>query len=508
VAAALHVSGVSKAFNGRTVLHPLTLTVEAGTVHMLLGQNGSGKSTLIKVLAGYHEPDSLGEFVVGGRSLGQTSPDAAREAGLRFVHQDLGLIGSETVLDNVLLANGYSTRFGSIRTKEALARVSEALARVGLSDLSPYDKVERLSPAQRTGVAIARAIVPSEHPVAALVLDEPTATLPPHEVGRLHEMLRNATSRGIGVLYVTHHLEEVGQLADDLTILRDGRVAESTSARSLDHDGIVERLIGGALEVADKAVVVGDAATARPRLVVDALVGERLRGMTFTSFDGEILGIYGLTGSGRENLLATIFGATPKHSGRVELADKPGASITSPLEAIRAGVAFVPPDRKVKGGFMDLTASENLVLPNLRPFMRRGFLRRRPELENAREWFRRLDVRPVDGVNQPLSTFSGGNQQKIVMAKWLRLQPSVLLLDEPTQGVDVAAKAELHRQILQARDTGTSVLVSSTDVEELVAICDRVLIVDQGQVKKELVGSDVTEHNINEAFLAAAEGQE
>lgn len=505
---ALHVAGVSKSFSGKTVLHPLTLTVRAGTVHMLLGQNGSGKSTLIKVLAGYHEPDSISEFLVGGRPVHSATPEAVRAVGLRFVHQDLGLIGSETVADNVLLANGYATRLGTIRRRHVLRQVSEALAAAGLGDVDPLERVERLTPAQRTGVAIARAIVPGEHPVAALVLDEPTATLPPHEVARLHEMLRSATAQGVGVLYVTHHLEEIGALADELTILRDGRVVENADARTIAHDAIVERLIGGALEVTHKVSREVVAAGEHPQLVVESITGERLRGMSFTAHRGEISGFYGLTGSGRESLLGTLFGAVPRESGSVSVAGGAGTTIATPSEAIRAGVAYVPPDRKTKGGFMDLTACENMILTDLKPFWRSGFLRRRPEVAHAREWFRRVDVRPVDGVVQRLSTFSGGNQQKIIMAKWLRLRPSVLLLDEPTQGVDVAAKAELHRQILQARDDGAAILVSTTDVEELVALCDRVLIVDQGRIKHELISNDITEHNINSSFLAASREQE
>jgi len=500
---ALEVRGLAKTFGDKTVLHHFDLTVEAGQVHMLLGQNGSGKSTLIKILAGFHQPDVARSFTVGGRSVSAGSAEQVRAAGLRFVHQELGLIGPETVLDNMLYSDGFPTRFGQISSGRARKRVMASLELVGL-DIDPASKVDTLSPAQRTGVAVARALMDTGDAAVALVLDEPTATLPGAEVERLHAILRVAVSRGVGVLYVTHHLDEVEQLGDVVSVLRDGHLVAAGPVVDLPRDVIVHALVGGELEaVQNQARPVTAPDEADPVLQVRELVGDRVDGLSFDAAPGEILGLYGLTGSGREAALGMIFGSIPRASGTVRV-DATPVMPNRPRASMEAGVSYVPADRKSAGLFLELTAQENLTLSNLRPFWRRGRIDRRAERAEVDSWFKRLAIRPADGAGQTVGTFSGGNQQKVVMAKWLRLNPDVLLLDEPTQGVDVGAKAELHRQLLASRADGTAIVVSSSDVDELVTLCDRVLIIRDGRVHRELVGDDITDHNINRGFLEAS----
>ncbi|CAB4970764.1 unannotated protein [freshwater metagenome] len=501
---ALLAEGLAKTFNGRTVLHPFTLRVMPGEIHALIGQNGSGKSTLIKILSGFHTPDPGGNCHISGEPLEFGNPHASTQIGLRFVHQELGLIGSVSILDNLAFTRGFETRMGTICRSEENERAKRALATVGM-DTDPRVLVASLTPAQRTGVAVARAIQSIGGQAAVLVLDEPTATLPTEEVEHLHAMLRRAATEGVGILYVTHHLDEVFQLASQVSVLRDGFLVESCSVHEIDRATIVHRLVGSELEAVQRVPHESlDGRNQSSALKVEALETDFIHGVTLEVNSGEIVGVYGLTGSGRESLLGAVFGALPRYSGTVTI-DGTTVPAYRPAEAIKAGIGYLAPDRKASGGFMHLNATENLTLVDLKPFWKRGFLRNRPEVAVAREWFARLQVRPAEGTSAILSSFSGGNQQKIILGKWLRTSPKALLLDEPTQGVDVGAKAELHRQIIKACDAGAAIVVSSSDVEELASLCDRVLIMRNGRIAVELTGEHVNEVEINRNFLGVDE---
>ncbi len=499
---ALHAAGMSKTFGVRTVLFPFDLKIAPGEIHALLGQNGSGKSTLIKILAGYHEPDDGGTCEVQGGQLEFGSPKASHRRGLRFVHQDLGLIASSSILDNLAFTRGYESRFGTIRARAEYDRARAALAVVEM-DVDPKTLVVALTPAQRTGVAVARAVEFGGASAAVLVLDEPTATLPTEDVEHLHGMLRAATANGVAILYVTHHLNEVFRLAHRVSVLRDGHLVESCAVADIDRATIVHRLVGSQLEEVQRSTR-GSNITDSPSSVftVEDLRTEYIHGVSLEARAGKIVGVYGLTGSGRESLLGSLFGALPRESGTVKVGDR-SVPPFQPKRSMEAGIGYLPPDRKTTGGFMHLDATENLTLAGLRPFWKMGFLRSKAELAETKSWFARLQVRPADGYRSALAIFSGGNQQKIVLGKWLRIAPRVLLLDEPTQGVDVGAKAELHRQIMQASDDGAAVIVSSTDVEEIASLCDRVLIMREGRFSDELTGDNVNEGEINRRFHGA-----
>lgn len=500
---ALLVDGLAKTFNGKRVLHPFELRVQPGEIHALLGQNGSGKSTLIKLLAGFHEPDAGGRAEVGGQQLDLGSPAAAKAVGLRFVHQELGLVGNCSVLDNLTYGSTYPTRFGTIRGRKLLENCRRALDAAGL-DVDPRVDVSTLSPAQRTGVAVARAMAGEGAAGTVLVLDEPTATLPAEEVQHLHRMLRAAARTGVGILYVTHHLDEVFELATRVSVLRDGYLVASGPVAELDRETLVERLIGGELQQVQRVHqdTAGPSGMGPASLEVRNLRAGLLRDLSFDARPGEIVGVFGITGSGRESLLGAIFGAVRRESGTVTVA---GKAIPSgrPDTAIAKGLGYVPPDRKTSGAVMSLSARENFTLSDLKPFWRKGSLSSKLERAETRDWFERLQVRPAGAFESPLASFSGGNAQKIVLGKWLRLGPKVLLLDDPTQGVDVGAKAELHRQILHASEAGTTMILCSSDVEELASICDRVLVLSGGVLGEELIGDSVTEDRINRSMHSA-----
>jgi ribose transport system ATP-binding protein len=507
---ALAIRNMSKSFSGRRVLGPVDLSIRPGEIHFLLGQNGSGKSTLIKILSGNHVPDPGSEVLVAGERMQFGSPDAAHMLGCRFVHQDLGLVGSSSVLDNLLLSGGFPTAYGMIRRKAALLHAREALTRVGLEDVDPRQQVSALSRAQQTGVAIARALDGglangSGNAVRVLALDEPTAALPAEQVKRLLSIIRASAAEGVAIIYVTHHLDEAFELAARISVLRDGQLLTTSPIGEIDRERVIHLLVGAKLEEVDKSAAASRKSVDEGQLVlrVRGLSGDQLSNVSLEARKHEVIGVHGLAGSGSDSLLAAIFGARARAAGRVETMGR-GIAAGRPDRAIAAGIGYLAPDRKLAGGLMGMSAVENLTLAYLKPFWRRLRIRKTEERREARDWFSRLDVRPADGIKAPLATFSGGNQQKILLAKWLRLQPRILLLDEPTQGVDIGAKAEIHRQILDAAAGGATVIVHSTDEKELVTLCSRVIVFRDGQLVDELSADQLTESTINRNLYAAA----
>jgi ribose transport system ATP-binding protein len=498
---ALAVQGVSKTFAGTVALRSVDLDIQVGEVHALLGENGSGKSTVIKILSGYHEPDQGSEVSIAGTQLEFGSPEASYRLGCRFVHQDLGLIETSSIADNLALVAGFPCRFGTVRRRDLNASAKRDLSKLGL-ELDPRRLVASLSPAERTGVAVARALHedPST-PVRLLVLDEPTATLPEREVERLLTIVRNVAKHGVGVLYVTHRLDEVFEVAQRITVLRDGQRVATVPVSQVDRSGLVTLLVGTELDdvraASDELPPEHDA----PLLVADDLYAQHLVGVSLEIRPGDVLGIAGITGSGREGLLSALFGAQPISAGKVRVA---GVVLrpNQPARAMRAGIAYLPSDRKAFGAFLDLSTQENISISDLGRHWRWPKLSRRNERAETQEWIDRLDIRPRMAAGMPMAALSGGNQQKVLFAKWLRRSPRVLLLDEPTQGVDVGAKADLHLEILRAARAGAGIAISSSDTDELAALCHRVLVLRQGRIAEHLTGSRVTAAEISRACLA------
>lgn len=497
---ALEVSRLSKTFESHTVLRELGLTLASGEIHVLVGENGSGKSTLIKVLSGLHQPDRGGAVRIGGESLTFGSPSESRRLGARFVHQDLGLIESLTVLDNVLLGSGYPSRAGTIRGAAARESATQLLGRVGLH-VDPRRLLGDLSAAERTGVAVARALRGDlAAPARLLVLDEPTASLPLTEVERLLEIVRDAARAGVAVLFVTHHLDEVFEIGHRVTVLRDGRVVSTSAAESVDRGALVRLMVGEHFEEGlppRRALP----ETAEPCLTVDGLVADGVQGVSLEVAAGEIVGVAGLTGSGRDTLLGATFGAIRRKRGEVAVRGEV-VRPDRPEESIAHGMCYLPPDRKRQSGLMGLSARENLTLADLDPLGSPLWLDGRCESDEARRWFARLDVRPKGELGAPLASFSGGNQQKILLGKWMRLKPAVFLLDDPTQGVDIGAKAEVHQHLVEMARDGAAIVVASSDVEELPAICDRVIVLRRGRIADELRGDRVRLSEIKERIVS------
>jgi ribose transport system ATP-binding protein len=494
-AAALAIAGVTKVFHGQPALDRVDLELHRGEVHALLGHNGSGKSTLIKILAGYHQPDPGAVARVHGRPFDLGSARAAHAAGMRFIHQDLGLVGGLDAVDNFALVAGYRGGWWLSNRRERRV-VRDALAEYGLY-FDVRAPIDTLSPTQRAMLAIVRAMHGEVGRDGLVVLDEPTASLPAEEVRHLFALIRDLRRRGVTVLYVTHRLGEVFEIADRVSVLRDGRRVATCSTEELDHGRLAELIVGRPL---DKVY----ANPAEPRddvvLGVGNLSGAGVVDASLAVHAGEIVGVTGLTGSGHEDLLYLIFGARDRSSG-VVVVDGAEIAERSPSSSIRAGMAFAPGDRARLSTTPGLSVRENVTLPDLRPTGVARWLSPRAERRDVSNWLARLDVSPRE-PERTFATLSGGNQQRAVLARWLRCGARVFLLEEPTNGVDTAAKQAIYAALGEAAAAGAAILMTSADPEELSGICDRVLVMRDGMVAATLTGVDLAPDTIVGQSLA------
>jgi ribose transport system ATP-binding protein len=479
---------MSKTFPGLKALDDVSLEVGSGEIVALVGQNGSGKSTLVKVLAGVHQPDP--------GSVTELAEVEGEPVGLHFIHQDLGLIGQLSTIENLDLGHALGRRALLPAPVRAEGRRAEELIAGFGGSFDVRAPVDSLSAAERTIVAIARALDGWTHPRNVLVLDEPTASLHGEEVDKLFVAVRRVAERGAGVVFISHRLDEVIELADRVTCLRDGKLIADVARGSFDHDDLVNLIAGG---------IVGDGSGAAREAGETVMAARGIGGRTIVELDldlraGEILGISGVLGSGREEVAGVLFGATPGAIGSLAIGGTPVGPL-DPRRAIAAGVAYVPGDRRRAGAVMTMSARENMTLPRLSPLRRLfGRLDQREERREVGRWIDRVEVRPAE-PERALQLFSGGNQQKVVLAKWLRNEPKVLLLDEPTQGVDIGAKAGIFELIANAAAAGAGVLVCSSDAKELALICDRVLVMRDGRAVAELQRSQLSEAEMVRAGL-------
>lgn len=481
----LELRGASKTFGETKVLHNVSLDIAAGEVHSLVGQNGSGKSTLIKILAGFHTADSGASVLIDGKPRTLGDPDDIHAAGVRFVHQDLGLVPSLSVVDNLALGHGYTTGFGArINWRDQALAARAALERVGY-DLDVRKIVDELEPIERTAVAIARALQSAADDMSVLVLDEPTATMPNAEVHKFFSIVETVRKQGIGILYVSHHLDEIFELSDRMTILVDGKVAATRKREDITQTQLVDLMTGGTT-IEPRSRPTPD--VGEPLLSLKDVSGDEVSGVDLEVHAGEIVGVAGISGSGREELCSLIFGAKPR-TGQVTVLNH-RIPPSRPDTSASRGVALVPANRLRDGINIGLNVRENFNLTTARQLVRFGRISPRADQLQASTLSRMMSVR-LPSIEAPIETLSGGNQQKVVLGKWLQTRPSVLLLDEPTQGVDIAAKAELHNLIEDAATTGVAVLVCSSDEAELQRLCDRVLVLRHGRIVSEFKGAEI-----------------
>ncbi len=487
----LRLQGLTKRFPGVVALDGVDLDIADGEMHALAGENGAGKSSLIRLLAGIHRPDA-GRMTLAGAPYAPGSPLQAIRAGIRVVHQEFNLLPALSVAENLLFERLPRRRFGFV-DRRAMDRDAQALlTRVGLDEVSPRTPVERLGIAQMQLLEIARGLS-SEGRV--LVLDEPTATLTPREAGRLFEQIRLLKQQGLSMIYVSHHLGEIFDLCDRVTVLRNGQKVETTRTADTDAGALVRQMIGRTLAA--------QAPLAGAPLGREALRVENLRpagappgpGLSFGLRYGEILGLAGLVGAGRTEMVRAIFGADPIEGGRILREERP-VSIRSPRDAVRAGICLVTENRKEEGLVLPMAARVNTTLVRLRRVTRAGFLRRDAEREATARMTTELAIR-LSGPEQPVVQLSGGNQQKVVLAKWLfGDEAPVLMLDEPTRGIDVGAKAEIYALLCRLAADGRAIIVVSSELPELMHLCDRILVLSRGRLAGEVARPDFSEERI------------
>ena len=490
---AVALRGISKSFGATQALQDVTLELRAHEVHALVGENGAGKSTLVKTLAGIHTPDA-GAVEVDGEPILLRGPAHARELGIAVVHQEPRLFPDLSVAENVFMGHAPAGALGSIDWRAMRRGATEIFAGLDVR-IDPSAIVRGLSMADQQLIEIAKAL---SLDARVLILDEPTASLSAHEVERLFTIVRQTRDRGVAVLFVSHRLDEVFELCDVATVFRDGRHVITKPTAELTTADLVRYMVGRAVTLFPKVESpVGDVL-----LEVDRLSrGEAFRDVTFSVRSGEIVGLAGLVGAGRTEVARVLFGIDRADSGEVRLG---GAKVTfrSASEALRAGIAYVPEDRHQDGLVLDFSIAENVTLPILPRLFPRLFTHGRVERALADRYAKQFSVRAT-GVDQAVSALSGGNQQKVVLAKWLATDPRILILDEPTRGIDIGAKVEVHRLIAELAAGGLGIILISSDLPEVLAMSDRILVMHEGRVSAEIGRDAATE----ESVMFAATGQ-
>ncbi|WP_185064629.1 ATP-binding cassette domain-containing protein [Pseudonocardia eucalypti] len=483
--------GVCKHFPGVRALDGVDLDVAAGEVHCLLGQNGAGKSTLIKVLAGAHKPDG-GELYWSGELVNFDNPHAADAAGVAAIHQELDLVPGLSVAENIFLGH-EPARLGWVRRREAHRKARELLTRLGHPEIPTHREVGDLPAAGQQIVSVARAL---SRNAELIVMDEPSAVLDPAEVTNLFRVIRELTHAGVAVVYISHRLDEIRAIGDRLTVLKDGRtVARNLPAADTSTEQVIRLMTGRALDQPARSAPGGARPPGGFALEVDGLGRDgEFADVSFQVRAGEIVGLAGLVGSGRSEILETVYGARRAGAGTVRVRGNPLAPGSVPA-AVEAGVGLCPEERKGQALILHESVYRNVSLPVLDRFARAGFLAEDADLAEAARTTERLDVRPADPT-APVRTLSGGNQQKVVLARWLLAGSRVLLLDEPTRGVDVGARAEIYSLIRDAVGRGVAVVLVSSDIPEVLGLADQVLVVADGRVVHRAPAAELDEQSV------------
>ncbi|RNC95613.1 sugar ABC transporter ATP-binding protein [Oceaniradius stylonematis] len=494
VATALRMRGISKTFPGVKALSDVNLTVDFGRVHAIVGENGAGKSTLMKVLSGTYLP-TTGTTDIAGVEVRMRKPADAQRLGIRMVHQELNLVPDLTVAENVYL--GRMPRKWGLADKAKMVRDAAAILDELGAAIDPKARLGDLSISQQQLVEIAKAYAAGPR---IIVLDEPTSSLSEHETAALFRILRKMKQEGIAIVYISHRLKEVLEIADDVTILRDGSMIDTRPADGITAAEMIRLMVGREVtNVFPKT----PSEIGAPVLKVEGLGdGYNFRDVSFEVRAGEILGLTGLVGAGRTELARSVFGLARVTEGRVEIGGKPVA-INSPAAAVRAGIAYVPEDRKDDGIVPSLSVRENISLPVLRKLSRFGRVSMSADRKLAESYTKDFSIVPPDPERR-ISLLSGGNQQKAVISKWLSTNPSVLILDEPTRGVDVGAKAEIHRIIGELVAGGMAVVMISSELSEVLGVCDRVVVMRDGHASAPVERAALSEARI----MALATGEE
>ncbi len=489
----LQVQHISKSFGGVHALQDVDFAVVPGEVHAILGENGAGKSTLIKILTGFHQPDS-GEIFLEGKPVHFSGTREAQQLGIAAIYQEPSLFPDLDVAENIMVGRQPVGRWG-IDWRSMYAEATGLLKRLGLP-IDPHTKARDLSVAQQQVVEIARSLSIN---AKVLIMDEPTSSLTLREVDELFAIVRQLRDAGTAVVFISHRLEELFAVADRVTILRDGAYVGTREMAGISTDEMIRLMVGRSLgELFPKQHVEPGAVV----LEAEGLgVEGAFSGVSFQLRRGEIVGMSGLIGAGRTNVARAIFGTDPATAGTIKLDGKP-VTIKSPDEAMALGIGYVPEDRKEHGLVLEMSIADNITLPILARFARLGWLNQGQALVQAKESSQQLEVK-MTGVDQKAQQLSGGNQQKVVLAKWLGTRPRVLILDEPTRGIDVGTKAAVHRLMSNLAAEGIAILMISSELPEILGMSDRVLVMREGRLTAEFSRADATQEKLMAAATVA-----
>jgi ribose transport system ATP-binding protein len=484
----VEMKGITKAFNHISVLDHVDFELQQGEIHALLGENGAGKSTLMKILRGVYQAEE-GQILINAKPVRIHSPKDSRENGIAMVFQEFSLVPSLTVAQNIFLTRESRTSVGLIDDRRDEKRAAKLLSEMGV-EIDPSLRVEQLSTGYRQLTEIVMAL---SQDAQILILDEPTASLTHTETMSLFGLLHILKQRGISIIYISHRMEEIFQIADRITVLRDGRNIITESVQNLTIKQVIEHILGHQSAKEIKISTFEHDPTSVPLLEVNNLSCDQgVRNVSFKLFAGEVLGLAGLMGSGRTELARTLFGITPAQSGEIKVKGV-RTNIDTPQAGMRSGIALIPEDRRLQGLSTAHTIKDNFELPliNLHRLGSQGlFVNNRKADELAETYIVKLKIR-ADSIHKQVKLLSGGNQQKVVIAKWLSTEPDILIMDEPTAGVDIGTKTEILEMARSLANEGKGVLIISSELQELLAISDRILIIKQGSVSQEMKRSEI-----------------
>jgi ribose transport system ATP-binding protein len=487
----LKMENINKSFSNVQVLHNVNIEVEKGEVHVLLGENGAGKSTIIKILTGAYTKDS-GEIYFEGKKLDVKQPIDSMKAGIATIYQELNLVPQLSVAENIFLGHEEKKQIGPFLDRKKMNEVAEKLMKRLGQHINPSILVQELGVGKQQLVEIAKALSLN---AKLIIMDEPTSSLSGQETEQLLSIIEELKKQGITFIYISHRLEEIKRIGDRVTILRDGQTIETLNVKSTSIDKMIELMVGRSLDnkYPKKAFKRGEEALRIEDLEINGFPSK----ISFTAYQGEILGISGLVGAGRTELLRGIFGADPIKGGKIYIYGKQ-VSIRNPQDAIKNGIAFITEDRKGEGLLLDQPAYLNMAITNLKGFKKYGLLSYKKMKEQSEKYFKELQIRP-NNLEYLARNFSGGNQQKVVISKWLNTNAKIFFFDEPTRGIDVGAKIEVYNLINKLVEEGKCVIIVSSELPEILGMCDRILVMHEGKFTADLKAADANQEIIMKA---------
>ena len=483
----LKLTGITKQFPGVLALDNVDLELRRNEILAIAGENGAGKSTLIKILSGAYQPDQ-GEIVLDGVKYSFKTPRSAANAGVSIIYQELNYFNDLSVAENIFVGRLPKYRSGVINWKKLYSDARNVLQELGV-DINPKKNIRSLSVAEKQLVEIAKAISKN---MKILVMDEPTSALNDSEINILLRLIKNIASSETSVIYVSHRLDEVFEIADRVMVMRDGKRIDVLDAKTTTKNKLVSLMVGRDIKdmYPKTAIDIGDTV-----LQVDNITNEYIQNISFEVKAGEIYGIYGLLGSGRSELCRALFGVDKIHSGQISIDGEP-VKIRSPRDAIRKGLAYIPSERKAEGLVLIQSVRENLITASLKDFVNKlNIIQAKKEIANANKWVDGLTIK-TPGINTIVMSLSGGNQQKVVLGKWMQVGPKVLIMNEPTRGIDVGAKTEIYKLIESFCEQGLSVIMISSEMEEILALSDRIMVMSDGKKAGELSENEATQEKL------------